>query len=159
SPSLNPRFAIACSEELLAECGWRAAERPDLFVQTHLAEAVAELARVRELFPGAPHYTGVSERVGLLGQRTLLAHGVHLPGPEWTLLAERRSVVVHCPTANTFLGSGHFDLTTARERGVRVALGSDVAGGPDHAMPRVARAMIEVAKSRSFAATDPSGVF
>src|SRR5690606_26284215 len=57
------------------------------------------------------------------------------------------------------LGSGHFDLTTARERGVRVALGSDVAGGPDHAMPRVARAMIEVAKSRSFAATDPSGVF
>lgn len=158
-PSLNPRFAIACTDELLAECGWRAKERPDLFVQTHLGESLPEIARVRELFPDDPSYAAVYGRAGLLGPRTLLAHCVHLTPDEWGLLGASRSVVVHCPTANTFLRSGHFDLTEARERGVRLALGSDVAGGPDHAMPRVARAMIEVAKARSFAAPDPARVF
>lgn len=158
-PSLNPRFAIACSDELLAECGWCAKERPDLFIQTHLCESLAEIARVRDLFPDDPTYTHVYDRFGLLTARTLLAHAVHLSSDEWALIAARRSVVVHCPTANTFLRSGLFDLTTAREHGVRVALGSDVAGGPDHAMPRVARAMIEVAKTRSILASDPSSVF
>ncbi|MGP1273709.1 MAG: amidohydrolase family protein [Phycisphaerales bacterium] len=157
--SLNPRFAIACSEELLAECGWHAKERPDLFVQTHLAESRAELEAVRELFPEDAAYTEVYDRFGLLGPRTLLAHGVHLSATEWDLIRQRDAVVVHCPTANTFLGSGLFDLTAARAHGVRVALGSDVAGGPDHAIPRVARAMIEVAKARSFTASNPADVF
>lgn len=158
-PSLNPRFAIACSDELLAECGWCARERPDLFIQTHLCESLSEIARVRDLFPDDPDYTSVYDRFGLLTARTLLAHCVHLSRDEWALIKARESVVVHCPTANTFLRSGLFDLTAAREHGVRVALGSDVAGGPDHAMPRVARAMIEVAKTRSFIASDPSSVF
>jgi guanine deaminase len=156
--SLNPRFAIACSEELLAECGWRAKENPGLFVQTHLCESLNEIARVRELFPSDATYTGVYDRFGLLGPRTLLAHCVHLSDDEWSLIAQRGCVVVHCPTANTFLRSGLFDLTTAMERGVRLALGSDVAGGPDHAMPRVARGMIEVAKARSMVARDPARV-
>lgn len=158
-PSLNPRFAIACSDELLAECGWRAKDNPDLFVQTHLSESLPEIARVRELFPQAAHYTAVYDGFGLLGPRTLLAHCVHLSPEEWSIIRERGSVVVHCPTANTFLRSGLFDLTAAREHGVRVALGSDVAGGPDHAMPRVARAMIEVAKTRAMLAPSQSRVF
>ena len=62
--SLNPRFAIACTEELLAECGWCARERPDLFVQTHLCESLSEIARVRELFPDDPTYTHVYDRAG-----------------------------------------------------------------------------------------------
>jgi guanine deaminase len=147
--STNPRFAIACTEELMAEIGWLLRERPELFVQTHLAETAAEVARVRELFPDDPSYTAVYDRFGLLGPRTLLAHGVHLTSDEWDLIRERGSVVVHCPGANTFLRSGMFDLAAAHEHGVRLALGSDVAAGPDVAMPRVARAMIEVAKLRA----------
>ncbi len=58
-------------------------------------------------------------------------------------------MLVHCPTANTFLRSGMFDLDAARRHGIRLGLGSDVAAGPDTAMPRVARAMIEVAKLRA----------
>lgn len=153
--SLNPRFAIACSEELLAECGWLARERPDLFVQTHLAESPAECEAVRALFPDDRSYTGVYDRFGLLHERTLLAHCVHLSSEEWGTIAERRSVVVHCPTANLFLRSGLFDLDAAREHGVRLALGSDVAGGPDPSMARVARAMIETAKARALALRRP----
>jgi guanine deaminase len=91
----------------------------------------------------------VYDRHGLLTERTLLAHCVHLDDEQWSLIAERRSVVVHCPGANTFLGSGRFDLDAARAHGVRLALGSDVAAGCDLAMPRVGRAMIEVAKTRA----------
>ena len=48
-----------------------------------------------------------------------------------------------------------FDLKKAREHGVRLALGSDVGAGCDLAMPRVARAMIEVAILRRMT-IDPS---
>lgn len=146
--SANPRFAPACSESLLAEVGWASRDRPGLFVQTHLAESRAEVDLVRRLFPDDEHYTGVYDRLGLLTPTTLLAHCVHLSGDEWRVIAERGSVVAHCPTANTFLESGLFDLDVAREFGVRLALGSDLAAGSDIAMPRVARAMIEMAKSR-----------
>ncbi|TVQ59174.1 MAG: hypothetical protein EA379_11805 [Phycisphaerales bacterium] len=156
--SANPRFAIACSEELLAEIGWLARERPSLVVQTHLAESRDECARVRELFPDDAHYTGVYDRFGLLRARTILAHCCHLAPEEWALIAERGAVIAHCPGANVFLRAGLFDLNAARDHGVRIALGSDVAAGPDVAMPRVARAMIEVAKSRAMCVRDDAVV-
>ena len=146
--SVNPRFAPTCSDELLAEAGWRVRDHPGVVVQTHLAESPAGVALVRELFPDDPHYTGVYDRFGLLTPKTLLAHCVHLAPEEWRLIAERGCVVVHCPGANLFLRSGLFDLDAARDHGVRLALGSDLAAGPDAAMPRVARAMIETAKAR-----------
>jgi len=150
--SVNPRFAVACSDEMLALAAARA--RTGAFIQTHLAEAQRECELVAGLFPDDPHYAGVYDRHGLLTDRTLLAHCLHLDDDQWRLIAERRSVVVHCPTANTFLRSGLFDLDAARTHGVRLALGSDVAAGPDVAMPRVARAMIETAKTRAMALPD-----
>lgn len=150
--SANPRFAVSCSEELLAEFGWLARERDDLFIQTHLAETRAECAKVAELFPDAPHYTGVYDKLSLLTPRSLLAHCVHLSPEEWRLIAERDAVVIHCPTANTFLLSGLFDYDSARRFSVRVGLGSDVAAGSDVAMPRVGRAMMEIAKIRAMIA-------
>jgi len=147
--SANPRFALACSNELLAEIGWLRRERSDLVVQTHLAESIPETTRACEWFPGAANYTDIYDRAGLLGPRTILAHCCHLSDGEWSRIASSGSVVAHCPTANVFLQSGLFDLGAARRHGVRLALGSDVAAGSDIAMPRVARAMIETAKVRA----------
>ena len=148
SVSANPRFAIGCSEELLAETGWLRGERTDLFIQTHLAESREERERTASLFPGDRNATALFDRLGLLGPRSLLGHCCHLTADEWPILAARGAIAVHCPTANVFLESGLFDLASAREHGVRVALGSDIAAGADAAMPRVARAMIECAKTR-----------
>lgn len=147
--SVNPRFAIACSDELLAEAGWYVRDHPGTWVQTHLAETDAECALVRKLFPESASYAEVYDRHGLLGEQTLLAHGIHLSDDERRLIAARDSILVHCPAANLFLQSGFFDLDAAEAAGVRVALGSDIAAGPDVAMPRVARAMIETAKIRA----------
>lgn len=149
--SANPRFAIACSDELLAEVGWecKRPERSHAFIQTHLAETMDECAMVQTLFPWAEHYAGVYERFGLLTERTILAHGLHLRREEWELIAHRRCILATCPGANVFLKAGLFDLDSARDFNVRLALGSDVAAGPDVAMPRVARQYIEVAKLRA----------
>lgn len=154
--SVNPRFAVSCSDAMLERAG-RIAKADDRFVHTHLSEQVAECRRVAELFPASADYVDVYDRAGLLGPRTLLAHAIHLSPREWTCLADRDAVVVHCPGANTFLESGLFDLRAARSHGVRVALGSDVAAGPDLSMPRVARAMTEVARVRRLT-VDPDAI-
>lgn len=153
-PSINPRFAVSCSSDLLAESARLAGDTR--FVQTHLAESLRECELVAALFPDAANYTEVYDARGLLTPRTLLAHALHLAPIEWACIARRDAVVVHCPTANTFLRSGLFDLRAAHDHGVRLALGSDLAAGPDLAMPRVARAMIDVAKLRRMT-VDPGG--
>ncbi len=146
TPSANPRFAVSCSNRCLALASELAhGQWP---IQTHLAESSEECSVVGEQFPSDSHYTAVYDRHGLLTPCTLLAHCIHLSDEEWQLIADRHSVVVHCPAANTFLESGVFDIGAAQRHGVRIALGSDVAAGPDVAMPRVARSMIETAKFR-----------
>ncbi|TVQ60657.1 MAG: guanine deaminase [Phycisphaerales bacterium] len=142
--SVAPRFAISCTPELLAAAGELAAKTGRL-VQTHLSENRAEVALARELFPGRS-YTQVYDDFGLLSERAVLAHGVWLDDDERSLLAERGAIVAHCPTANAFLMSGDADVRTMRAAGVRVALGSDIAGGPIVSMPRVARHMLETSK-------------
>lgn len=146
--SANPRFAVACTDELLAEIGWWHKDHPDHFIQTHLAESLQECALVSELFPRDADYTSVYHRAGLLSPRTLLAHCVHLSDAEWRLIARTRSIAVHCPAANIFLSSGLFNYHAALRHDIRLALGSDVAAGSDLAMPRVARGFIETAKVR-----------
>ncbi len=153
--SANPRFAVSCTEELLAEIGWKMRDDPRLFMQTHLAESPDELRTIAALFPDEPDYTSVYEKAGLLGERSIFAHCCHLSEREWGAIADSKSVIAHCPTANIFLEAGLFDLETATERGCRVALGSDVAAGADVAMPRVARAMIETVKVRRMTGVAP----
>ena len=144
---LNPRFALSCTSAMLERTGNDAAQS-GAFVHTHLAETQDECAAAMAAFPDALHYADVYDMHGLLGPRTLLAHCLHLSQPEWQLIAERGSAVVHCPTANTFLGAGVFDMRSAMEHGIRVGMGSDVAAGPEISMPRVARAMLDVARLR-----------
>lgn len=125
----TPRFALSCSEGLMRAAAAEAARR-GAFVQTHLSESRAEVAAVKKAFPGARSYADVYDRAGLLGPRTLLAHGIWLSDAERRAVAGSGSVLVHCPTSNAFLASGIMDLPAARLAGCRTALGSDVAAGP-----------------------------
>lgn len=144
--AVTPRFAVSCTPELLAACG-DLAQKTGWAVQTHLAETRPECRLIDELFDGTA-YTAVYEQAGLLGPRSLLAHGIWLSEHERSLLAKTQSIIAHCPTANLFLEAGSHDRALLRQSGVRVSLGSDVAGGPDRSMVRVGRAMIETAKNR-----------
>ncbi|MGQ0627832.1 MAG: amidohydrolase family protein [Phycisphaerales bacterium] len=142
-PIISPRFAVSCSEALLRGCG-ELATRTGQRVQTHLAETVDECALVARLFGGLD-YTEVYRRAGLLRSGAVMAHGIHLDGAARGALARAGTVVAHCPTANLFLQSGAMDRAALCESGVALAMGSDIAGGFERSMVRVARAMVETA--------------
>ena len=126
--AITPRFALSCSRRLMEDAA-RFAEERRLVVQTHVAENPAEGAAVLAEHPFATDYLDVYDTLGLLGERTVLAHAIHLSTAEWDRVARRGAAIAHCPDSNFFLGSGRMRLTEARSRGVRVALGSDVAAG------------------------------
>lgn len=144
-PAVTPRFAVACSPELMKQAAALARSRR-WAIQTHLAETQAELGLIASLFGGRP-YTQVYDDCGLLTPRTIVAHGIHLDHAQRDLLRQRGCTLAHCPSANRFLRAGAMDRIATLTDCVRLALGSDVAGGPDRSMVRVARAMVETAWS------------
>ena len=133
---INPRFAVTSTEAQLERAGDLAAEFPDVFVHTHLAENRKEVALVRELFPWARSYLDVYARFGLVRARSVFAHCIHLDDEDVDLLGERGAMAAFCPTSNLFLGSGLFDLRRMRQAGVHVGVATDVGGGTSFSMLR-----------------------
>jgi guanine deaminase len=136
--AITPRFAITSSPEQLEMAGTLMREFPDLHMQTHLSENHAEIAFTRELYPWSKDYTDVYEHYGLLGNRALFGHCIHLSEREADALADSGSVAVFCPTSNLFLGSGLFDYQRyrRREKPIRIAVATDVGGGTNYSMLR-----------------------
>ena len=136
--AITPRFAITSTPEQMEMAGALAREFPELHVQTHLSENHAEIALTMELYPQARDYTDVYARYGLLGERTLLGHCIHLSDRETDALSDAGAVAVFCPTSNLFLGSGLFDWQRYSRRGkpLRIAAATDVGGGTNYSMLR-----------------------
>ncbi len=134
--AITPRFAITSTPEQMAAAGKLAAEHPDCHVQTHIDENRAEIAFARELYPQAADYADIYRGYGLLGPRSLMGHCIHMTHNEWQAFAETGAVAVFCPTSNLFLGSGLFDWAHARQRGVKVAVATDIGGGTSYSMLR-----------------------
>lgn len=134
--AVTPRFAITSSEAQLRLSGELLAALPGALMQTHLSESPGEIARVKELFPSARDYTDVYDRFGLLGPRSLFAHGIHLSERECARLSETGSTILHCPTSNSFLGSGIMRMAHLRKAGRPVAFGlaTDVGAGTSYSM-------------------------
>ncbi len=144
--AITPRFAVSCTFDLLKGAGQLAKEHPAALVQTHLSETKQECELVGELFGGLS-YVEAYRQAGLVTDRSLFGHGIYLSDAERQILQEARSVITHCPTANSFLRSGAMDRHALLESGVRIALGSDIGGGYERSMVRVARAMVETASA------------
>jgi guanine deaminase len=134
--AITPRFAITSTHEQMAMAEALAKEFPDLHIQTHVSENLAEIAYANELFPNFGDYVGIYEKFHLLGPKTLLGHCIHLSHRETEVLAETRSVAVFCPTSNLFIGSGLFDYERQHQHGVRIATATDVGGGSSYSMLR-----------------------
>jgi len=129
--AITPRFAPTSSDAQLRALGELAADHPDVLIQTHLSENTAECDWVRELFPQASDYTDVYDRAGLVRERAVFGHAVHLSDRELTRLDEAHASLAHCPTSNNFLGSGLFPLKDilGKVPDLRIGFGSDVGAG------------------------------
>lgn len=129
------------------------AKQYSLNVQTHVSENLGEIETVKQQYPSAPHYSGVYDEVGLLTDRTVLAHGVHLEDAELKVLAARGTSVAHCPSSNTNLGSGFCDVRRLLDARVKVGLGTDVSGGSDMSILAAMRAALGVSQLLNFMKT------
>ena len=98
-------------------------------LQTHICENKREIETTRDLFPERSSYADVYDHYGLLNERMILAHAIHLSDAEIRLLLERQCGLSHCPTSNMNLNSGLFRLMDLARRGIKIGLGSDISGG------------------------------
>ena len=149
--AITPRFSPTSTPEQLAALGALWAEHPDCLMQTHLSEQLPEIAWVQGLFPEARDYLDTYEAFGLLGSRGLYGHAIHLEPREIDRLAELQAGVVHCPTSNTFIGSGLFDLAGLKARGIPTGLATDTGGGSNFSMLRTMGAAYEIGQLRGTA--------
>lgn len=157
--AVTPRFAVTSSEAQLAMAGEVLARHPETWLQTHIAENEREIAEVAALFPSARDYLDVYAGFGLVGPRSVLAHGVHLGEDAFGRIAAAGAAIAHCPSSNLFLGSGLFDLGLACRCGVKVGIGTDVGAGTHFSVLSTLGEAYKVAQLRRGPALDPFQAF
>jgi guanine deaminase len=132
--AVTPRFAITSTDAQLHLAGELMQSLPGSMMQTHLSESPGEIALVAKLFPNAKDYTDVYESFKLLSDRSCFAHGIHLNSRERARLAETSSSIIHCPTSNSFIGSGIMSMPDTRQHNLNFGLATDIGGGTSYSM-------------------------
>jgi guanine deaminase len=135
-PVVTPRFIPSCTDPLLDGLGAIAREC-ECAVQTHCSESDWEHDYV--LARHGVTDTQSLDRFGLLTRRTVLAHANFISTADMALIRERGAGVAHCPLSNVYFSGAVFPLRAALAKGVRVGLGTDIAGGPSASMFDAAR--------------------
>ena len=146
-PILTPRFTPSCSDGLMEFLGKLAADR-GLPIQSHLSENTGEIDWVRSLHPDCGQYWETYRKYGLWNERTLMAHCVWSDSRERAAMRTAGVTAVHCADSNQNLCSGVAPVREMLNEGVKVALGSDIAGGDHLSMFDVAAASIRASKAR-----------
>lgn len=126
---ISPRFALACSEQMLELCGTLKSEHPDCYIQTHLDENVNEITEVKKLYPWSKHYMDVYDHFGLVTDRTVFGHCIHTTDAELELFKKSGAIISWCPLSNNFLGSGLFNFGRAVKYTDKITMGTDWGGG------------------------------
>ncbi|KAF1805984.1 hypothetical protein V8B55DRAFT_1486810 [Mucor lusitanicus] len=142
TPVVTPRFAITCSTPLMKGLSQLATEYK-VPIQTHLCENHDEIDFTCSLFK-SKDYTSVYDDHQLLNENAYMAHCVHMTDDEIDLLAARKTGIAHCANSNFSLHSGVCDVRRFLAKGVKVGLGTDVAGG-------FAPSMLDAVRSTFFA--------
>lgn len=146
-PILTPRFIPCCSEALLNELS-KIQKAYDLPVQSHLSENPGEVELVKELMPDAEFYGDGYDRYGLFGReaRTVMAHCIYSTDDEVCRMRQNGVWIAHCPNSNMNLSSGIAPVRKYIGLGMRIGLGSDVAGGQTESIFRAVTDAIQASK-------------
>lgn len=148
-PIITPRYIPTSTDESLDGLG-RLAAQYHVPVQSHLSELLSEVEWVRRLHPNASCYGDAYDRFGLFGDPvpTVMAHCVHPTGAEFALLQRRNVMIAHCPQSNTNLGTGVAPVQKMLDAGIRVGLGSDMAGSNTLSLLRAITDAIQASKMK-----------
>lgn len=131
SGMLAPAQIDTCGEGLLQEA-YQEAERRGVPFQTHASQSIVEFQEMTRRHGLTP--VGWMERIGVLGPRTIIGHGIfldHHPWIQWERtndlgrIAEAGATVAHCPTVFARRGITLNHFTGYRENGVNLGIGTD----------------------------------
>ncbi len=147
-PIITPRFSPSCTDALMHFLG-KTAQENNLPIQSHLSENTNEIAWVKQLFPDCTYYWQSYDKHGLWNEKTLMAHCVWSDENERAAMKKAGVTVVHCPASNTNLVSGAAPIRTMLNEGLKVVLGSDIAGGDSLSGFDMAADAIRVSKQRA----------
>ena len=125
-PILTPRFIPACTDETLTGLG-QLAEETGVRIQTHVSESDWEHRYVLDRFGCTD--TEALRRFGLVRSGSVLAHGDHLSDDDFSIISSAGAGVAHCPLSNSYFANAVFPARRALDAGVKVGLGTDIAGG------------------------------
>ncbi|MBM7066886.1 guanine deaminase [Actibacterium sp. 188UL27-1] len=142
--AITPRFSPTSTPDQLQALGALWGEHPDCLMQTHISEQQEECAWIADLFPKARDYLDTYEAAGLIGPNALWGHAIWLTDRERARIRETGGTLVHCPTSNTFIGSGLFNVAARRAEGLPLALATDTGGGSSFSMLRTMAAAYEI---------------
>ncbi|WP_421236710.1 8-oxoguanine deaminase [Aeromonas jandaei] len=126
--ALAPCSPFSVTEEIMVESAKLAAEL-DVRLHTHLAETLDEEAFCLARF--GLRTVDYLEKVGWLGDRTWLAHGIHFNPDEIARLGAAGTGVCHCPVSNMRLASGICPTLDLEAAGAPVGLGVDGSASND----------------------------
>ena len=101
------------------------AQEEEYLVHIHLHETKYEVLESVAKYHQRP--IALADSLGLLSDRTVVAHCVHLDDNDRHILAKRGVHVAHCPTSNLKLGSGIPDVRAMLDAGIQVSIGTDGA--------------------------------
>ena len=146
-PILTPRFIPSCTDEVMTFLGKVAKER-NLPMQSHISENDKEIEWVRELHPDCERYWETYAKFGLWDDRTVMAHCVWSDEVERKAMKNAGVTVVHCADSNQNVSSGFAPVRVMLNEGLKVALGSDIAGGDHLNMFDVIASSIRSSKAR-----------
>ena len=152
-PILTPRFLPSCTDELM-EGLERVRRRYSLPVQSHLSENPSEIAYVHALRPDISYYGEGYDKASLFGKdrvtgeavKTLMAHCVYSGEKEIERMKEQGVFIVHCPSSNLNVCSGIAPVKKYLKAGMKVGIGSDVAGGESLSLFCAIKAAVQSSK-------------
>ena len=125
TPSVGVQGVYVASEETFLRAK-EVADREGVRLHAHLSETRKEV--YDHLAKTGQRPAEWLDRIGFLGPRLNVAHGVWLTLSEVRALARAGTSVTHCPVSNMKLASGGVaPVPEMREAGVAVALGTDSA--------------------------------
>lgn len=100
--AVTPRFAATSSKEQLQMAGRLLEEFPDVYLHTHISENLDEIAWVQELFPDSTGYLNVYDQAGLVGERSVFAHGIHLTDADLSVCLRQKPPFPFAPPPTCF---------------------------------------------------------
>ena len=127
-PIITPRFIPACTDAALEGLG-ELAEATGALVQTHCSENDWEHGYVLDRFGVTD--TSALERFGLARDHSVLAHSDHVTVDDQRRLADLGAGIAHCPLSNSYFANAVLPTRQVLDNGVRIGLGTDIAGGPE----------------------------